>query len=200
VSSLLNPPADLALGRKDYTVRFGAPIPLRLERAGGDVVAIATFVLDPSVTGTIPVTVDAGRAALIGGPGASFEKSESVADENLVLTNGTITVGTPEISAVDLGSGPLTVSKSATPGNLAFGWEGVNGVTYDLYAGTLAAIHLGTYDHACLAPNLPVTTAELPAGTGDAYYLVGAKTASFGLGSLGSNGAGVQRPNASPCP
>jgi YVTN family beta-propeller protein len=200
VFSVSDPSADLALGRKDYTVRFGAPIPLKLERAGGDVVAVATFVLDPSATGTTPVTVDPSRAALIGGPGASFEKIESVADENLSLADGTVTVGTPEISSVELGSAPLTVSKSTTPGNLGFSWEAVTGVSYALYGGTLASIHVGTYDHACLASNLAASNADLPSGTGDAYYLVGARSVSFGLGSLGSSASGVQRPNPSPCP
>jgi hypothetical protein len=199
VSSVSNPPADLAAGRKDFTARFGAPIPFSLERAGGDLVAIATFVLEPSATGTRDVTLDAMRSAVIGGPGASFEKSESVADENLVLADGTLLVGTPEISAVELGAPPLTVSKSSAPGNLTLGWEGVSGVTYDVYAGSLAAIHVGTYDHGCFVPNLAAATADVPVGPADAYYLVAAKSAAFGAGSLGTNRSGMPRPNASPC-
>ena len=103
-----------------------------------------------------------------------------------------------QLSEIPIGpAGPAEAVRSALADMAR---EGVSGVTYDLYAGTLAAIHLGTYDHACLAPNLPAATAEVPAGIGDVYYLVAAKSASFGLGSLGSSSAGVPRPNASPCP
>ena len=202
VSSLSNPPADLALGRKDYTVRFSAPIPLALERAGGDIVAIATFVLDPAATGTSPVTLDASRAALIGGPGASFEKTESTADENLLLTNGSITVGTPEVSSVLLGGLPLTVSRSATSGNFVFAWETLAGATYGIYRGDLGVLRAGgTYDHACLASSLASSPADIPGGgLGNAYFLVSARTAAFGEGSLGNNSAGSPRPNLSPCP
>ena len=199
-ASVTDPPVDLVNGRKAYTVRFGGPLPLAPERAAGQIVAVATFTLAPGGTGSFPVALDATKVALLGGPGAVFEKSESVLDENLVLANGTATVGTPEISAVELGGTPLTVSKSLTPGNLALSWEGVTGTTYDLYDGTLAALHAGTYDHACFALNLAAPTADLAAGPSSAYYLVAAKTAAFGLGSLGSNSAGVSRPNASPCP
>ncbi len=200
-SSVWDPPADLRLGNKDYMVRFAAPLQVVPERAGGDLVAIATFVLDPSATGTMPVTLDPSRAALIGGAGASFEKTESTADENLLLANGTITVGTPEVSNVPLTGTPLTVSRSVTPGNLGFAWESVAGATYALYRGDLGLLRAGGYNHTCFTSNLSSSSADIPdGGSGNSYFLVAARVSPYGEGPLGTDSAGNAIPNTSPCP
>ena len=150
VSSVSDPPADLATGRKTYAVRFGAPIPLTMDApGGGDIVAVAVFALAPATAGPIAVTLDPAGAALIGGTGAAFEKSESPATENLLVSNGTLTVAAPEVSSVELGAPPLLVAKSPTPGSLALAWEPVGGAAYNLYRGTLASLAAGAYDHAC---------------------------------------------------
>lgn len=201
IASATDPPADLVTGRKDYTVRFGSAIPLRTDAEGtGDVVAVATFTLAPATTGTIPVTLDPPSARLIGGPGAAVEKSESTADENLLVLDGTLTVGTPEVSDASAGAPPLQVEPSPLPGMLRLTWETVTGATYNVYRGTLASLAAGVYNHACLASGLASPVADVARGPGSFYFLVSAKTAAFGEGSLGRDSAGNLRPNPSPCP
>jgi hypothetical protein len=201
VSSVSDPPADLATGRKTYTVRFGAPIPLTMDApGGGDIVAVAVFALAPATAGPIAVTLDPAGAALIGGAGAAFEKSESPAMENLLVSNGTLTVAAPEVSSVELGAPPLLVAKSPTPGSLALAWEPVGGAAYNVYRGTLASLATGAYDHTCFLPGLASPSVTLPSGLGNFYFLVSATAAPFGEGTLGRASSGASRPNSAPCP
>jgi hypothetical protein len=201
IASVSDPAADLVNGRKSYTVRFSEPLPTTIDSpAGGEIVAVATFTLVPGSTGTRTIALDPNAAALIGGPGASVEKSESVADENLLLTAGTITVGTPEVSNSALGEPPLLVTPSATPGLIHLSWETVGAAAYNLYRGTLAALHTGTYDHVCFGSGLPTASADIAPGPDSYYYLVSARTTAFGEGSLGTASSGATRPNNAPCP
>ncbi len=85
-------------------------------------------------------------------------------------------------------------------------WQAVSGdgVTYDVYRGTLATLRSGGWDHAPVsgacglgATSLDVDDLDDPAG---AYYLVAARN-SAGEGTLGAGSDGAERPpSTSPCP
>lgn len=201
VASMSDPPANLGSGRKDFTVRFTGPLPLAFDANGsGDVVAYANFTLAPATTGTIAVTLDRATAAIFGGPGAAVEKREATADENLLVLDGSITVGTPEISDQTLGDLPLGVTPSPIQGDVRLTWSPLPGASYNIYRGTLASLVGGVYNHACLASNIPAAVADVPRGATNSYFLVSARTAAFGEGSLGRDSAGRLRPNSVPCP
>jgi len=83
-------------------------------------------------------------------------------------------------------------------------WTAVSGAnSYNSYRGTIP--HTGglNYNHTCFQPNLAttsVTDATTPASTTAYYYLITAKNATCGEGSLGTRSNGADIPNSSPCP
>ncbi|HEU5181026.1 MAG TPA: PPC domain-containing protein [Candidatus Polarisedimenticolia bacterium] len=73
--------------------------------------------------------------------------------------------------------------------------------SYNLYIGVI----LGggwSYNHSCLAPDLPSPDAVLSSSppAGMAYYLLVSGKTLCGEGSLGTSSSGAPRPNTAPCP
>jgi hypothetical protein len=77
---------------------------------------------------------------------------------------------------------------------------------FNLYRGLLSALRASgiyTPDGSCLAPGLAVpahSDAATPPSEDGFYYLVSGESAAGAEGTLGSNGAGAERPNTNPCP
>ena len=82
----------------------------------------------------------------------------------------------------------------------ALAWSAsTDALTYSLYRGTFGAAGWA-YDHGCLQPDLPTPAAtDLAFPAAGFYYLV-AGSNLCGEGTLGTDSAAQERPNAAPCP
>jgi hypothetical protein len=87
---------------------------------------------------------------------------------------------------------PLRVAKGA-PGSLALSWEDVGAERYDVHRGSVAALHLGTYDHLRIACGVTVADVVVPDAPGSFYFLVIGRDASF-ESSYGRDSLGRERP------
>jgi hypothetical protein len=97
-----------------------------------------------------------------------------------------------EPSALDRRPGvpPLRVTKGS--GGLLLTWEPI--LDADVFAGTLASLAGGLYDHAAIgACRVTVASATIPTGPDDAYFLV-AGHCGAAMSSLGRDSFGIERP------
>jgi PKD repeat protein len=115
--------------------------------------------------------------------------------------------------ADDLDCSPLDASVSAPPGDAGdslyvgpaasdLAWSPIAQVAaYNVYRGLIGGLPFG-YDHACLVPRSPDTSAVDTATPepGQAFYYLVSGWNSCGEGILGSDSAGRPLPNPSACP
>ena len=101
-----------------------------------------------------------------------------------------------------ISSAPLVGSTLAWTNKTTLAWGAVSGAsTYNTYRGTVSGPGALVYNHVCYQSGLSgtsVTDASTP--TRLYYYLVAAKNAQCGEGSLGTASSGATRPNSAPCP
>jgi hypothetical protein len=90
------------------------------------------------------------------------------------------------------GAPPLRVEKG-DPGTLALSWEEVGAERYDVHRGSVAALHLGTYDHLRIACGVTAADVVVPDAPGSFYFLVIGRDASF-ESSYGRDSLGRERP------
>jgi YVTN family beta-propeller protein len=201
IRSEVDPPADLAAGRKDYSVTFDEPIPFALNPLlPGDLIAFIDFAVDAGAGGTLAIDLLGAGSGLRNDTGAKVERPP---DGNLLALGGSLTVGTPPVPDGSLGSRPVLVSRSG--GMLGLTWGAIESgglaVTYNIYRGGLSALlRTKTYEHSCFLTGLAETAATFADEPGDSYFLVSAVAPGFGEGSLGTDSAGRPRPNPQPCP
>jgi hypothetical protein len=121
------------------------------------------------------------------------DDADGVADElDCSPLDGTISAP-PGDPGDSLGLGPA-------PSDLAWS-PAAQATAYNLYRGETGGFPFA-YNHACLVPRSPTTTAvdtALPALRQAFYYLVSG-TNTCGEGALGTDSAGRLLPNPSPCP
>jgi hypothetical protein len=97
---------------------------------------------------------------------------------------------------------PVVVATLLWTNKTTLTWGAVSGAdSYDAYRGTLPASGGIVYNHTCYQSGLAGTSvSDATTPPSGYYYLISAKNAMCGEGSLGNRSNGSPRPNNAPCP
>lgn len=197
-----DPPADLDLGRKDYSVTFETPLPLTVNTPlrEGELLAFLVFTLETGASGTVPIAFDGDVSGLRNDTGAKLERPRL---DNLVAFGGSLAVGTPPVGDGTLDTEGVRLGKDG--GGLQMAWEAIESggdpVTYNIYRGDLSLLRATeTYDHTCFVMGLTGPSASFADSPGDHYFLVSAVVEPYGEGSVGTSSSGAPIPNSGACP
>jgi hypothetical protein len=149
---------------------------------------------DCGISPTVAIPVDLAL-------GDSRVDVRAVDDQGRQATTTVFTTRLREVSPLDLrpDATPLTVSKAPADG-LLLAWEDLVDARYAVSGGTLASLReRSIYDHLPLSCGIAVPSVELPALTGDRYFLV-TEGCKFAVGPTGRDSLGRERPQrASGC-